>query len=82
MSAESSGYCTNLAVTEQSPQDFQENEAAEISLGARMCNVTKSLKRLLFFISPYIHHMGHLRHVLIGTKTSDSLKSKFNSNYE
>ena len=38
MPAKSSGYCRNQAVTVWSPQDFQENEAAERLLGACVCN--------------------------------------------
>ena len=60
MSAESSGYCTNLAVTGQSPHDFQENEAAEISRGACMCNVTKSKKTFVFHLTLYILHGSSL----------------------
>ena len=43
MPAESSGYGRNRAVTVRSPQDFQENEAADRSLGGCMCNVTMTL---------------------------------------
>ena len=35
-----SSYCRNQAVTLWLPQDFKENEAAERSLSACMCNVT------------------------------------------
>ena len=43
MPSESRGYYKNLVVTLWSPQDFQDNEAAERSLGTRMCNVTTAL---------------------------------------
>ena len=43
MPAESSSYHRNQAVTLQSPQDFQENEAAERTLGDHMCNVLTAL---------------------------------------
>ena len=43
MPGELSSYCRNQAVTVWSPEDFQENEAAEKSLDDPLCNVTTAL---------------------------------------
>ena len=51
MPAELNGHCRNGAVTMRSPQNFKENEAAEISVGTCICYVTTALLLLLAHVN-------------------------------